>query len=1052
MSKWITWFAHNHVASNLLMLFFVFGGIVTALGIKIEVFPEFSLDKVTVEVTYLGASPYEVEESVVRRIEERVAGVEGVRRVDSVAREGFGRVTVEAVQGWDVQKLLDDVKAEVDRITTLPEEAEKPVVKEMTQRVQVMWLAIYGDASEHTIKHLTERVKDEVTTLPGITVAELFGVRKGEIVIEVGEETLRRHNLTLGQVAEKVRQGSLDLPAGSIKTAGSEVLLRSKGRRYQAAEYGDIAVLSNPDGSKVTLDQLASLKEDFEDIDLYGRFQGKPAGLVQIYRVADQNALDMADELNRYVERLKPSLPHGVEVGIFADRSVILKSRLSLLMRNMAQGLVLVVLTLWLFLNGRLAFWVTLGVPISFLVAVWALPTLGVSINMISLFGFITVLGIVVDDAIVVGENVFRKREEGMGRMQAAVQGTLEVSGPVIFSVLTTVAAFAPLLMGTGSMGKVMRNIPLVVCVVLMGSLLEALFVLPAHLARAKAGFQREPDGSIRERWAARHLNRFVQGPYARFLDFCLNWRYLTIAAGVAVLLLSLGTFTGGWLKFTLFPKVESDVLTAELEMPAGAPVERTMEAVKHLEDAARAAIAELDAARSKDAPSLLEYVVGLVGLKVGGAGHAGAVEIGGHQATVFVQLLEGEKRDVASQRVMALWRDKTGVIPEAESLTFSSDLFKPGNAVEVHLTHPDQDRLLAAVERLKQYLRELPGVFDISDSFLPGKPEMQLTLKPAARALGLTLGDLANQVRHAFYGAEALRIQRDQDEVKVMVRFPEKDRRSLADVEQMRIRTPDGKEVPFSEVAQVKMERGYATLQRANRKRVIKVIADVDETRSNAAEVRRELEAVYIPRIVNEFPDLRYDMEGEAREQKESMADVQKGLMVALAAIYVLLAIPFRSFTQPFIVMAAIPFGVVGAVIGHLVMGYNLSLMSMFGIVGLAGVVVNDAIVLIDKTNGLREAGLSAAEAIRQAGPLRFRAILLTSVTTFAGLMPMILERSMQAQFLIPMALSLGFGVMFATGITLILIPCLYLILEDAHGLFERAKARLGGRAAGQA
>jgi len=1047
VNKWITWFADNHVAANLLMLFCVFGGFLTLFSIKIEVFPEFSLDKVNVEVTYLGASPAEVEEAVVRRIEERVAGVEGVRRIDSAAREGFGAITVEAVQGWDVQKLLDDVKSEVDRITTLPDEAEKPVVKELTQRTQVMWLGVHGEASEHTIKHLAEKVKDEVTTLPGVTVAELFGVRRGEIVLEVSEDTLRRHNLTLGAVADKVRQGSLDLPAGSLKTAGSEVLVRSKGRRYHAEEYGDITVLSNPDGSRVSLDQLASLTEGFEDIDLAARFQGQPAGLIQIYRVADQNALGMAEELQQYVARIKPTLPAGIDIGIFADRSVILKSRLNLLLTNMAQGLVLVVLTLWLFLNGRLAFWVAIGVPIAFLVAIWCLPVVDISINMISLFGFITVLGIVVDDAIVVGENIFRKREEGLDGMQAAVQGALEVSGPVIFSVLTTVAAFAPLMMGTGTMGKVMRSIPLVVCVVLLGSLLESLFVLPSHLSRAKLTDQRRSGEAHKEKWASRKLERFVQGPYARFLDWCLRWRYLTVAAGVAVLFLSLGAFTGGYLKFTLFPKVESDVITVELEMPAGTPVERTEKAVELLEKTGHQTIAEFDARRGPDEPSLMEYLVSLVGIKVSGAGHSGATEIRGSQATLFMQLLEGERRDVPSTEVMARWRAITGDIPEVESLTFSSDLFKAGNAIEVHLSHADDQKLTAAVEEMKAYLRTLPGVFDITDSFLPGKPEMQLDLKPAGRALGLTLNDLASQVRHAFYGAEALRIQRDQDEVKVMVRFPESERRSLADVEQMRIRTADGKEVPFSEVAQVRMERGYATLQRANRKRVIKVIADVDETKANAAEVRRELETAYIPRLLDHYPDLRYDMEGEGREQRESMADVRQGMLVALAGIYVLLAIPFRSFTQPFIVMVSIPFGVVGAVVGHLLMGFNLSLMSMFGIVGLAGVVVNDAIVLIDKTNTLRGGGASAGQAIRQAGPLRFRAILLTSVTTFAGLMPMILERSMQAQFLIPMAISLGFGVMFATGITLLLIPCFYLILEDIHQGWERLRGRLRGR-----
>ncbi len=1039
MKKAMAWFASNHVAANLLMLFFVLGGALTAFTIVVEVFPDAQLDKVVVEVSYPGASPAEVEEAVVRRIEERLAGVDGVRRIDSLAREGFGSVTVEMLPGWDIQKALDDIKAEVDRIQTLPEEAEKPIVRELTRRTQVLWVGIYGQVPESTLKSLAEKVKDDLTSLPGITQVDLFGVRNGEIHIEISEQTLRRYGLTLGQVAEKVRRGSLDLPAGSVKTTGGEILVRAKGRRYHARDYADIAILTRPDGSKLTLGRIARLSDGFEDTDLYGRFHGRPAALLKVYRVGDQNALEVAAKVKDYVRRLRPNLPAGVGIDFFGDRSLILKSRLNLLLRNMAMGLVLVSLVLGAFLELKLAFWVTMGIPVSFLAGVWFLPSFGVTINMISLFAFILVLGIVVDDAIVVGENVFKKREAGLDPLKSAVEGAVEVAAPVVFSVLTTIAAFAPLLVGSGMMGKIMRNIPVVVCLVLTGSLLESLFILPAHLARIKSVARR-----TRDKWASRWMNRFIQGPYARMLDFCLRWRYPVVALGLVCLLLALGTVTGGILKFTLFPKVESDVLIASVTMPAGTPVERTEQVIARLEKAAKEGIAEAEKGRPRGAPPLMKDTVSLVGILASGVGpHGGAPTLGSHVGTVFVELLSGEKRDRSAKELTALWRKHTGHITDAQSITFQSELFSAGNAVEVHLSSRNHRELMAAVRTLEAELKTFPGVLDVADSFVAGKSELQIRLKPAARSLGITLADLSRQVRNAFYGAEALRLQRGRDEVKVMVRYPESERKSLGDIEDMRIHTPDGYMVPFRQVARAKLVQGYASIQRSRRRRVVKVTADVDEKIANANEVRRNLVKKVLPRLRQRFPGLHYDMEGAAREQRESFADIGRGFVIALFAIYVLLAIPFRSFTQPLIVMSAIPFGIVGAMLGHLIMGLNLSLLSLFGIVGLSGVVVNDSLILIYRANRLRAQGLSLAQAIRQAPAHRFRAIILTSVTTFAGLIPIISERSIQAQFLIPMAVSLGFGVLFATGITLLLIPCGYLIMEDVHDVFTRLRRR---------
>lgn len=1035
MRGMIAWFARNHVAANLLMFFLLLAGTVTALSNKVEVMPESSLDRITIATEYPGAAPEEVEEAIIRRIEENVAGLAGIKRIDSVAREGYGTVTVEVMQGWNLKQLLDDVKGEVDRITTFPEEAEQPVIREVTRRTQVINVVLYGDAPEWTLKHLAEQLKDDLTNLPGITLADLFGVRSGEIHLEISEQALRRYGLTLGQVADKVRRGSLDLPAGTIKAEGGEVLVRTKGRRYHAQDYRDLAIITRPDGTTVTLGQIATLSDGFEDVDLFARFQGKPAAVIQVYRVADQNALTVAGTVKKFIDQIRSGLPHGVAITTYQDRSEILRSRIRLLLKNMTMGLVLVSLLLGIFLSVRLAFWVTLGIPVAFLTGMWLLPQFDVSINMISLFAFIMVLGIVVDDAIVIGENVFRKRELGLPRDEAAIEGTIEVGLPVIFSVLTTVAAFWPLMMGSGIIGKIMRHIPIVVILVLLGSLMESLLILPAHLARSRNGSGTGRTGPRKTKFTARLLNRFIAGPYARFVDFCLHWRYATVAVGLAMLLLVLGLWFGGRIKFTFFPKVESDELICSLTMPAGTPVTRTRGIVSRIEKAAKQAMAEADQEQPAGTPPLFEYSISLIGTQMAGHGPAGGgSQEGSNKAQVIVQLLEGERRKVSAVELASLWRNRVGPIPDAESITFQSEIFTAGNAIEVHLSLADHDELIRTSEQLKAELNGYPGVFDVSDSFLPGKEEMRLKLKPAARSLGLTLNDLALQVRHAFYGAEALRLQRDRDEVKVLVRYPEQERKSLGTIVDMRIRTADGLEVPFDEVAEVQTGNGYASIDRAQRRRVVKVSADVDETVGNANEIRKDLMNRFLPRLQQDHPGLRFTLEGEGKEQTESMADVMKGFIIALFCIYTLLAVPFKSFTQPFIVMTAIPFGIVGAVLGHLIMGLNLSILSVFGIVGLSGVVVNDSLVLVDAANRFRREGANAHDAVARAGALRFRAIILTSLTTFGGLAPMIMEKSLQAQFLIPMAVSLGFGVLFATGITLVLIPCGYLMLEDLH------------------
>jgi len=1036
MKAIISWFAENHVAANLLMLFIIAAGVITALTIKLEVMPEATLDKIAITVEYPGASPSEVEEGVIRKIEDEVAGLAGIKRIDSTAKEGYGIVTIEVVKGWDIKKLLDEVKAEVDRINTFPEEAEDPVVREITRKTQVIDVAIYGNVPEGTLKELAEQIRDDITNLPGVTQAEVYGVRNPEVQIEIPERTLREYGLTLAQVSEIVRRASLDLPAGRIKEQGRELLVRTKGRKYHAPEFRNIVVISRPDGSRVTLGQIAKVKDGFEDRDLRTRFQGKPAAIILVYRVAEQSALKVAAAVKSYVDRIRPTLPAGVSIDLYQDRSEILWSRIRLLLKNMSIGLALVGILLGLFLNLKLAFWVALGIPISFAAGLMCFPQLDVSINMISLFAFIMVLGIVVDDAIVIGENVFRKRQRLEDPLRASIEGTLEVGRPVIFSVLTTVAAFWPLLLGSGIMGKFMRNIPIVVIIVLLGSLTEALLILPAHLARSKFNAGGNAN-KTRKEIISKALNWVISEPYRKILNYCLRWRYASAAVALTLLLLATGLWTGRIIKFTLFPKVESDVLMCNLTMPAGTPLTKTQQMVKYLEDSAILALGEAEKERPKGSPPLLRYMASLIGAQMAGHGpRAGSADTGGNLAQIFIQLLGEDQRKISATKLLNLWRKKAGPIPEAESLTFRAEFFSPGNPIEVHLSLDDEQMLKRAVEDLKRELREYPGVYDINDSFIPGKKEIRIKLRPQGRDLGFNLKDLAQQVRFAFYGAEAMRFEREEDEVKVMVRYPEEQRSLESTLMHMRLRSPTGHEVPFSEVAQINIARGYSSIERAQRRRVIKVTADVDEEVANAHEIRSYLQGEFLPTLKNLYPGLRYSTEGAGKEEHESLSDVINGFLIALLAIYALLAIPLRSFSQPFVIMLAVPFSLVGAVVGHLVMGLNLSLLSLFGMVGLAGVAVNDSLVLVDAINRLRSEGRSLWEAVVMAGSLRFRPIVLTSVTTFAGLMPLILEKSFQAKFLIPMAVSLGFGVLFATGVTLIVIPCGYLILNDIKGL----------------
>jgi len=1049
------WFASNHVAANLLMCLIIAAGLLTITTIKMEIFPELSLDRISITVPYRGASPEDVEQGVCLRVEEAIAGVDGIKRMTSTAAEGVGTTIVEVEEYTDTQRVLDDIKAEVDRIVTFPQETEKPIISELKVRHSVISAVVYGDVSEKTLRKLAEEIRNDLTDMPNISQVSITGVRPYEISIEVSERVLRRYGLSFGQVARAVRESSLDIPAGSVKTAGGEILVRTKGQKYYGPEFEKIIVLTRDDGTTVRLGDIATVKDDFEDVDLYSQFDGKRAAFINVSRIGDQDAIDIADTVKKYVAKKELSLPGGVSLALWEDNSKILKSRINLLKNNACWGLVLVFLCLTLFLDLRLAFWTTMGIPISFLGAFWLMPRFGVSINMISLFAFIMALGIVVDDAIVVGENIFAYRQQGLCRIEAAIKGVKEMAVPVVLAVLTTQIAFLPLAYTQGIMGKVLRVLPIVVISVLSISLTEALLILPAHLSGrslSKNNMLVRLTGRV-SGWTERRLNRFVNGRFARLVSYAVKWRYVTLTGGIAIFLATVAFVLGGYLKFTFFDPVEADNMVATLTMPQGTPFEQTERIVYRIEQAARAVIREVDAERV-GMPSIAKHISTTVGghptmdKSHGSVEAASRARAESHLGEVNVELLgAAERGDVSAREMKNRWRELVGEVPGVSSLKFISEIASVGSPIDVELSHEDFAVLLPAVEKLKSLLHQFKGVSDISDSFETGKEEMKLSLTQEGRAAGLTLFDLANQVRQGFYGEEVQRIQRGRDDIRVMVRYPKSERKSLGDIENMRIRLSDGTEIPFENVAKVKYGSSYSTITRVDRRRVVSVSADVDEDIGNAGEINAELMRKILPELMREYPGLQYRFAGEQRERDESLGSLKRNFVIAMLAIYALLAVQFRSYTQPLIVMSAIPFGIVGAVWGHVLMGavmmtkFNLSILSLFGIVALSGVVVNDSLIMIDLINRERERGLNLRRVIRDCATRRFRPIMLTTLTTFFGLVPMLLERSLQARFLVPMAISLAFGVMFATLITLFLVPSLYMILEDI-------KSRVWGRA----
>ncbi len=1033
----IEWFARNGVAANLLMVLIFFMGFWSlTLRTPLEVFPEFERDVVNIAMSYRGATPIEVEESLVIRIEEAIEDLQDIKKIVSNADEGVARVRVELESASDPRAVLDDIKNRVDAINTFPDDAERPIFSIQEFSREVISVVVSGDLPERELRSLGERVREELISLPQITQVELTAVRPYEISIEVSEQSLDRYRLTFDALVNAIKRSSVDLPAGSIKTAGGEILLRTKGQAYIQPEFEDIVVVRRPDGTRVTVGDIATVHDAFEENPLYSLLDGRPAVLLEVYRVGEQSAIGVGNAVKHYVETNQAAMPAGVTLDFWRDRSRIVKLRLNTLLKSALQGGLLIFILLALFLRFSVAVWVCVGIPISFMGAIALLPELGVTINLISLFAFILVLGIVVDDAIVTGENIYTHLKHGQEPTEAAIQGTQEIAIPVTFGVLTTVVAFIPLLMIEGHRGPIFAQIPMIVIPVLLFSLVESKLILPAHMKHIKIRTDEQIGWLQRiQRKIADGLERFIRSVYQPMLARALKWRFLTLVLFVGGAFIIVSVVVSGRYGYTFFPRIESETARVTLVMPEGTPVTETTKYIRRI--GASAGELQKKYIDADSGQSVIRQILLSIGWTFT-SGRAGGTSGQPNLGQISMELVPPEDRtlSIGSSDLLRELRQMVGSVPGAKELSFRAEIGRGGDPIDVQLAGQDFEQLSEMSQLVKARLAEYPGVFDVQDSFEGGKDEIKLTIKPEAELLGLNVEDLGRQVRQAFFGAEVQRIQRGRDDVRVMVRYPEHQRRSMDSLYQMRIRATGGARVPFTNVADAEIGQGYSTIRRVDRNRVVNVRADINKKLGNLNQIVSDLK-VYLDELRVSYPAVRYSFEGEQREQSESYGSLYVGALFVLFAIYSLLAIPFRSYLQPIIVMLIIPFSVVGAILGHMIMGMNLSIMSIMGLLALAGVVVNDSLVLVDWINRRRREGMDLVESVRKAGVARFRAILLTSLTTFAGLMPLIFEKSTQAQFLIPMAVSLGFGILFATFITLILVPVCYLLLEDFLSLF---------------
>lgn len=1020
----ISWFILNPVAANLLMAFILIAGSLSAISIRKEIIPEIDLGTINITINYPGASPEAVNEGVCVKVENVLTEIDGIKHVAAIAYEGFGHLAVTVEDEYSPDDLLDTIRARLDAIDTFPEEVKRPVIEKETTQNGVLWIILTGPLDVRLIKNLAQTIKDELLLLPDIRQIEVKGLRDPEIAIEASETQLQRYHLTLEEVADAVRRNSLDLPGGVIKSGDGDIQLRTVGQARDAAALAGIPVRAAANGQRVPLDQVADIKDGFKEREWFFNYQGKPAVGFIISRVGNQNALTVSRTARDYVNKKKDTLPEGVHIAVIADTSVMLHDRLTLMVKNLCFGAVLVFFALILVLDIRVAFWVMVGIPISLLGAIWIMPApfIDSSINMITLFSCVLVIGILVDDAIVIGENIHATvNREGPG-FDSVIRGVKQVATPATFGALTTMAAFTPILMIPGVNGKIWRGIALVAIACLFFSLVESKLILPAHLAHGrlkKSALRCRGPLTILQKWVSTGIQWLVDRLYRPSLDRLLEWRYSTLAAFVGILLVVAVAMHSGLVRMVFFPEIEGDTVEAHLTMSANSPPELIVFATRRIEAATVAVNHEI---RSQ------------TGLKEDTIQHLIAWSESQTEVAFYAELLPNEKRNISTSEIVRRWREHTTDIAGVTELKFSGTAADAGSPIHYELYSQNPEDLQQATHLLKKQLSTYPGVYDITDSAAQRKSEIQLVPTPEASHWGINTGDLARQVRRAFYGEEVQTLQGDKDEIKIVVRYPLKERRSVYHLLNMRIRTHQGVAIPLSEVAQVVREKTPAVITRFDGRRVMHIMADVDKTHQEPGTVMADIGKNFLPTLLNQFPGLTSDVGGETREKNETLGAMGRGFVLAAFAIYALMAIPLHSYIQPLIIMSVIPFGIVGAFSGHWLMGLPFSLLSLAGILALAGVVVNDGLVMVSFIRERCASGNRIDQAVKKAGQARFRAIMLTSVTTFFGLLPMMMERSLQAQFLIPMTVSLAFGILFATVITLYLIPVVFMAGTDVQ------------------
>lgn len=1038
----IAWMANNSVAVNILLLVLLAGGALQLGQVKQEVFPEFSLDVVSVSVPYPGASPEEIESGILLVLEEALRGIDGVKKVSTTAVEGMGSAMAEVSLGFDTDKVLSDAKSSIDQIRSWPKEAEKATVKTITAKNEVISLVIYGDASEEQLRFYAEKARDDLLENGQITSIDILGIKNREISIEIPAQMLSAHKLSLQGLANSINQATSEIPAGLLKTDYQDLSLRTSDRMDYANQYENVVVKSLSTGEKLKLFDLGQVKDGFEESDAYSLYNGKPAVMLRTYRTGEQKPTKIAEEVKAFAKNFAKELPPHISLATWNDFSSYLEGRINLLRDNALLGLVLVFFALALFLELRLAFWVTLGIPTTFLGAFLFLPLLGVSVNMISLFAFIIVLGMVVDDAIVVGENIFEHRKAGDNPLKSSVKGTKEIGVPVIFSVLTSMAAFSPLLFVPGVMGKFFYFVPIIVCLVLLLSLVDSLFILPNHLAHSKNAS--EDQGFLRffnakQQVFSQKFTNFINQYYRPMAVIAVKNRYITLSIALSILVIAFGLVAGGRVPFAFMPKMDSDIVLLHAEYEPGAPIKQAENLQRKLLTAAEKTLSQLGGQ---------DKAVGFfsqIGASITPAAPVPlGSESGSHLLDIMVYLVSSEQRDFTSDQFSDLWRKELGAVAGLKTLVFKSTTGpSTGKPVSLQLMHRQSEPLEQAAKKLSEHLENYAGLHSIENGINPGKDQIEFKLKDSAYALGLNTYELGTQIRSSFYGAEAKRLQRGRDEVKVVVRLPKNERTSLYDIDNFKVHTKAG-QVHLAQVADISIGKTYSKIVRENGMKVLTVSADIAQKTNNANEIMSDLEKNFLPQLKEEFPGLSFARSGDQKEQADTMQNLLVGFLMAMLMIYALIAIPLKSYVQPFIVMSIIPFGLIGALIGHMLFGFELSVISIMGLVALSGIVVNDSLVFIHAINAYRSEG-DVVEKVADVGARRFRPIFLTSITTFFGLMPMILETSMQARFLIPMAISIGFGVMFATIIVLFLVPSLYVIILDIKNLkffFSKTKA----------